>query len=423
VLFAGSDFDAVVTDIRMPGTSGIALCERIAANRPDVPVILITAFGSLDTAVAAMRAGAYDFVTKPFDVDALALRLDRAIERRALRAEVKRLRRVAADAQRFDELVGASAPMRALFDVLERAAPADGTVLITGETGTGKELVARALHRRGRRAAGPFLAVSCAALPERLLESELFGHARGALPEARAARVGLFVRASGGTLLLDEVADLPLALQPKLLRALEERKVRPIGSDEEVPFDARIVATTARDIEAAVEDGRFREELYFRLNVIQVAVPPLRARGGDILLLAQAFVVRFAARAGKAVRGLSSAAAERLQAYDWPGNVRELQNCIEQAVALARAEEIAVDDLPEKIRRYEHSHVVVAGHDPTELIPLEEVERRYVLRVLEAAGGNKAHAARVLGLDRTTLYRKLQRYDTRGVGRPGEEGK
>jgi two-component system response regulator HydG len=407
---AAEELDAVVTDLNMRGMSGIALCERIAANRPDVPVIVITAFGSLETAIAAIRAGAYDFITKPFEAEALALALDRAIQHRALREEVKRLRRAVEDATRFDELLGASASMRGLFDLLGRAAGSDATVLVSGETGTGKELVARALHRRGPRAAGPFLAVNCAALPETLLESELFGHVRGAFTDAKAAHTGLFVRASGGTLLLDEIGDMPLALQPKLLRALQAKEVRPVGGEVEVPFDARIVVATHRDLESAIEEGRFRQDLFFRVNVIRIDIPPLRARAGDVLLLAQSFLERFAARAGKKVAGITSAAAERLAAYAWPGNVRELENSIERAVALTEHERLTVEDLPEKIRNYRYSHVVVASDDPAELVPLEEVERRYILRVLEAARGNKAQAARILGVDRMTLYRKLERW-------------
>jgi DNA-binding NtrC family response regulator len=411
---ASEDFDVVLTDLRMRGMSGVALCERVVANRPDIPVIVVTAFGSLETAVAAIRAGAWDFITKPFDFEVLALALERAVRHRALREEVRRLRIAVERTQRFQELLGASARMQELFDLLERVADSEAVVLVTGESGTGKELVARALHARGPRSGGPFVAINCAAMPEALLESELFGHARGAFTDAKAQRSGLFAQAHGGTLLLDEIGDMPLALQPKLLRALQERRVRPVGGDEEVPFDVRIVAATNRDLETAVEEGRFREDLYFRVNVIHVPVPPLCARGSDVLVLAQHFVQKIAGRDGKAVRGLSAPVAEKLLAYTWPGNVRELQNSMERAVALARFEEITVDDLPEKIRDYRSSHVLVASEDPSDLVPLEEVERRYVLRVLEAVGGNKSLAAKVLGLDRKTLYRKLTRYGVAG---------
>jgi two-component system, NtrC family, response regulator AtoC len=413
-----ADVDVVVTDLKMRGVGGLQLCERVVATRPDVPVIVITAFGSMETAIAAIRAGAYDFITKPLEVDALALALTRAVQHRELRHEVKRLRRVVDDARGFGDLLGASPAMAQVYDLLERFLESDASVLISGESGTGKELVARALHRRGRRSGGPFVAVNCAAVPEALLESELFGHVRGAFTDARAARTGLFLHATDGTLFLDEIGDLPLPLQPKLLRALQERVVRPIGGDTELPFNVRLIAATNRDLEAAVEERRFREDLFFRVNVLHIELPPLRARGSDVLLLAQSFVDRFAAQTGKNVVGVSSGVAERLLAYAWPGNVRELQNCIERAVALSRHDELTVEDLPEKVRTYRRSHVVVAGDDPSELVPLEEVERRYILKVLEAVGGNKTLAARVLGLDRKTLYRKLERCDSEAAPKP-----
>jgi two-component system response regulator HydG len=334
--------------------------------------------------LAAMRAGAFDFLPKPFEVDELAFRLDRALAHRRLTAEVRRLRAEARPG--VEEPIGDSPPMQRLRDLIARLAASDAPALVTGETGTGKELVARALHRHGSHPDGPFVAINCAALPEPLLESELFGHERGAFTDARAARTGLVLQAHGGTLFLDEIAELPLALQPKLLRVLQERRVRPLGAALEVPCDARVVAATNRDLETAVEEGRFREDLFFRLDVLRVEVPPLRARGNDVLLLA----------------------------YPWPGNVRELQNAIERAIALARHDQILVEDLPERIRAYGRAHVLVVGEDPSELVPLEVVEQRYIARVLEAVGGNKTLAARILGLDRKTLYRKLDRLPRRG---------
>jgi two-component system response regulator HydG len=411
------DLDAVVSDVNMRGMDGLQLSERIVANRPDLPVVVITAFGSLDTAVAALRVGAYDFLTKPFEVDTLARALDRAVADRALRVEVKRLRRALGAREHLDELVGESPQMRKLCELIAQVAPSDASVLITGESGTGKELVARALHRL--RGGGPFVAINCSALPEPLLESELFGHTRGAFTDARTDREGMFVQASGGTLFLDEIGDLPMGLQPKLLRALQERWVRPVGGEVEVPFNARVVAATNRDLEAAREEKRFREDLYFRINVLHLKVPPLRDRAGDVELLAQHFAARFAAEAGKPPITLAKAAALKLCAYAWPGNVRELSNCIERAVALLRESEITLADLPEKVRGYRSSHVLIASDDPTELVPLEEVERRYILRVIDAVGGNKSQAARVLGLDRKTLYAKLDRY--RGGGHAAEE--
>ena len=404
------DFDVIVTDLNMPGVNGLELCERVTANRPDVPVVVITAFGSLDTAVAAIRAGAYDFITKPFEMDGLRLTLDRAVQHHRLRDEVKRLRQAVTESRGFGEILANSPLMRRVLDLVNRAAESDATALITGESGTGKELVARALHQHSRRHDGPFVAVSCAAMPEALLESELFGHVRGAFTDARTPRTGLLLQANGGTLLLDEIGDMPLGLQPKLLRAIEDRRLRPLGENTERPFDVRLVCATNRDLEADIEENRFRADLFYRINVIHVELPPLRERDGDVLPLAQHFVQHFSRAAAKPVTGVSTAAAERLLAYTWPGNVRELRNCIERAVALTRFEEIAVEDLPEKVQNYRQSRVVVDLDDTAHLASMEEVERRYILRVLEAAGGQRTKAAQILGLDRKTLYRKLERW-------------
>jgi len=404
------ELDAVVTDINMRGMSGLELCARIAATEPDLPVVVITAFGSLESAVAAIRAGAYDYVTKPFETTALAMTLERAVRHRALKREVVRLRKAVAAAERFGEILGDSPAMRRVYELLDRVAESDSTTLVTGESGTGKELVARAIHDRSRRRAGPFVAINCAAIAETLLESELYGHVKGAFTDAQTARRGLFAQAIGGTLFLDEIGDMPLGLQAKLLRTLQERSIRPVGGDTELAVDVRVVAATNRDLETAIEEHRFREDLYYRLNVIHIDLPPLRARGNDVLLLAQKFLAHFAEKAGKKVVGLGPEVAQRLLDYPWPGNVRELQNCIERAVALTRHETLVPDDLPEKIRDFERSHVLVAADDPTELVRMEEVERRYILRVMDAVGGNKTEAARILGLDRKTLYRKLERY-------------
>lgn len=407
-------FDVVLTDLNLPGMNGIELCERIVTNRPDVPVVVMTAFGSLDAAVAAIRAGAYDFVTKPVDLDILALALERAVKQRTLQEKVKILDQAVKRSQRCDELIGASTAMRKLYSQVSRVADTEASILVTGESGTGKELVARALHKRSRRHAGPFVGVNCAALPHSLIESELFGHKRGAFTDAKEERKGLFLQAQGGTLFLDEIGEIPMVLQPKLLRSLEERCVRPVGGSSELHFDARIIAATNRDLESAVEDGRFREDLFYRLNVIPLEVPPLRARETDVLLLSNDFIEQFAARCGKRVTGLSDTAAEKLLGYTWPGNVRELRNAIERAVALTRYEKIAVEDLPQRIRAYRGSQILLESDNPTELVSLEEVERRYILHVLKTVGGNRTLAARVLGLDRKTLYRKLQRYGAEG---------
>jgi two-component system response regulator HydG len=415
-LLEREDFDIVVTDLTMRGMSGVELTDRIATNRTDLPVIVITAFGSLETAIATLRAGAYDFITKPFDIDQLVVAVERAAQNKRLKDEVKRLRAEVARSKPSVDFIGDSPTMRKVHEVIARVAETDATVLVTGESGSGKELVARDVHKRSKRANGPFIAINCAAVTETLLESELFGHVKGAFTDAKTAKRGLFVEASGGTLFLDEIGEMPTGMQAKLLRALEERSVRPVGGTMETPFDARLVTATNRDLESLVEGGRFREDLYYRINVVHVDLPPLRARGSDVLLLAQHFIQKLAEPMGKKVRGFSSAVAERLLSYAWPGNVRELQNCMERAIALARFEELTVEDLPPKVRDYKPSFVVVAAEDPTDLVTMEEVERRYIQRVMESVGQNKTQAAKVLGFDRTTLYRKLERYKLGGAG-------
>ena len=414
-----ADADVVLTDVAMPGLGGMRLCRQLHDDRPEIPVVVLTAFGSLETAVEAIRAGAWDFVTKPVDVDALGIVLGRALEHRSLRREVRRLRQEVAG-EGGGTLLGDSEPMRSLRRLLARVASSEASVLVRGETGSGKELVARAIHGGSARAAGPFVALSCAAMPENLLESELFGHLRGAFTGASERRAGLFVQAGGGTLFLDEIGEMPLALQAKLLRVLQERTVRPVGGDRELPVDVRILSATHRDLEDAVAEGRFREDLWFRLNVIEIELPPLRERGHDVLLLGQRFAREFAARDGRAIGGISPAAARRLLAWRWPGNVRELRNCMERAVALASSEEIGVEDLPPRVR-----DALPPASAPPELfagpfVPLPELERRYVLQVLDAVGGHRGQAARILGLDRKTLYRKLQGWGSADPARSEE---
>jgi two-component system, NtrC family, response regulator HydG len=400
----------VLTDLNMTGGSGIELCRQFGDAWPDVPIIVVTAFGSMTSAIEAMRAGAYDFITKPFDIEALVLVVERALQHHALRSEVKRLRAAVGEAGWGDDIIGKSPVVLEMRAMLERVASTDATVLISGETGTGKEVAARALHHHGRRRSGPFVAVNCSALPEALLESELFGHVKGAFTDARSSRPGMFMEADKGTLFLDEIGEMPPAVQAKLLRALEERRVRPVGGDGEVPFDARIVAATNRDLEQAIQSGDFREDLFYRLNVVHVEIPPLRSRGSDVLLIGQHFLKQFAGRSSLEVVGLSASAAERLLAYPWPGNIRELRNAIERAVALAEFDHLRAEDLPERIRHFEPRHVLVAGDDLEELVSLEEVEKRYILKVMQAAGGNKSLAAQTLRVSRRTLYRKLGEY-------------
>lgn len=404
------ELDAVVTDLRLGEESGIAICRQAAELRPDLPVIVITAFGSMDSAVAAMRAGAYDFITKPVDLEQLAFSVKRAVEHHRLRTEVRLLRDRQSMSGPVGELVGQSPAMRRVYDLIDRVSGSDASILITGESGTGKELVARALHDRSERQ-GPFVAVNCAAISAQLLESELFGHVKGAFTDARSDRDGLFVEANGGTMMLDEIGEMPHEMQSKLLRALQERRVRPVGGSREIGFDTRIIAATNTDIDEAVDRGDFREDLFYRINVVRIGMPPLRARGNDVLLLAQHFLETQADRAGKDVVGITPDAAAKLLHYDWPGNVRELENVMERAVTLTRFDSITLEDLPDRVREHESANLVVDSDDPDHLPTLDQLERRYVARVLKAVAGNKAQAARVLGVDRRTLYRKLERYE------------
>jgi DNA-binding NtrC family response regulator len=401
------DVDLVITDVQMDGMSGIDLCKEIRLAHPDILTVVVTGHGSLEVAIEAIRAGAYDFVLKPVSIDALAIAVTRALEYRALRGEVRRLRR-RFEAGPIEGIVGDSPAIRELTTLIQQVADNDATVLITGESGTGKELVARAIHAQSLRRDQPFVAVNCAAMPASLLESELFGHVRGAFTDAKRSRPGLILQAGGGTLFLDEIGEMPLEMQAKLLRVLQERTVRPVGGDQEVPFDARLVTATNRDLEQEVEEKRFREDLFYRINVVHIAVPPLRARQGDVLALGQYFLRKIAERTGKNVEGLMPEAAQRLLDYDWPGNVRELENCMERAVALTRTSEISADSLPDKIRNHKSSRLVIDAADPSELITLAEMEKRYVRRVLAACGGNKTQAARILGIDRRSLYRRLE---------------
>ncbi len=399
------DVEAVVTDVNMKGLDGLSLCERIVAGHPGLPVLVITAFGSMDTAIKAIRVGAYDFITKPFELETLTLALARAVQHKQLREEVKRLREEAGVRKVTSTLLGESNGMLELFNLINRMADSDATVLVTGERGTRKEAVARAIHEVSRRRAGPFVALTCGAVPDELLTAELFGVARGAGP----TRPGAFVRAQGGTVFLDGVAELSGELQQQVLRAIREKKVIPVGGDDAVAFDARLIAATHRDLETAVEESRFREDLYFHINVINLHVPPLRLRGNDVLLLAQQFVRASAEKCGKEVTGIATSAAEKLLAYAWPGNVSELDNVIERAVALTRYAQLTTEDLPEKVLHPSHANSA-ADADEASLLPMEDIERQHILRVLHAVGGHRTQAARLLGLDRKTLYRKLEGY-------------
>jgi two-component system response regulator AtoC len=372
------------------------------------PVLVLLAGARLPDVQDLLRAGAAEVLSHPDELDLLPAAVERVFARWALRPA-----RLAGppdddEVERFGTLIGASQPMRQLMGLARRIAPTDATVLVTGETGTGKELVARGIHEHSRRAAGPFVVVNCAAIPETLLESELFGHTRGSFTGASVARSGLLVRARGGTLFLDEIGDMPLPLQAKLLRVLEDRRVRPVGSDEEIPTDFRLVVATHRDLEQAVQEGLFREDLFYRLDIARVSIPPLRERGPDTMALARLFLAEASDRLQRPVLGLSRRAALRLAEYPWPGNARELRNCMERAAMMAEGELVELADLPERVSRYAAHHVLVDAEDPESLVSMAEVERRYILRVLAAVGGRRGEAARILGMDRKTLYRKLE---------------
>jgi two-component system response regulator HydG len=409
-LVLAGDFDAVLTDLNMTEMSGLEVCQRIRAINPQLPVIVVTGLGSMDAAISAMRAGAYDFITKPIDPKLLAISVSRAMQHKRVHAEVKRLREAVQGIPTPDGIIGSSRAMQRVHEIISRVGGSDAPILIQGETGVGKELIARRIHDTSANKAGPFVAINCAAIPPTLLESELFGHARGAFTDAKNERVGLFVQANHGTLFLDEIGELPLEIQPKLLRALQQRTVRPVGANTEIPFDSRIVAASNRELEDEVEEKRFREDLYYRINVVRILVPSLRERDGDILELAQHFLNQHAARNRKPALGLSPEVAKKLMDYRWPGNVRELENCIARGVAFARYDDLTVDDLPEKVRSYESDRFVVSANDEMEVVTLAELERRYVQRVLTLFSGNKSRAAQVLGIDRRTLYRKAEKW-------------
>lgn len=412
----------ILTDLDIGGESGLDLADRVRGKRPDIPILMMTGHGSVDSAVEAIRVGIADFITKPVDLPFLNLRLRRALEHKALADEVKRLKEVDL-APKTSQILGASKAIERVRDMAQRVAQSTAPVLVTGQSGTGKELVAREVHHHSPRRDGPFVAVNCAALPESLVESELFGHAKGAFTDAKTAKAGLFCEADGGTLFLDEVGELPLEVQAKLLRALQEQRVRPVGGAEEVSFDARVVAATNVDLEEAMREGNFREDLYYRLCVVEIVSPPLNARGNDILLLAQHFLRQEAEASGRTIEGLLPKVAQCLLDYDWPGNVRELQNCMRRAVALAQHDHITVDDLPERIASHEPVRAEVPeSTDPSQFLTMAEVEARYIQRVLKAVGGNKSQAARVLGFARRKLYRKLEQIENGSTDAERDDG-
>jgi DNA-binding NtrC family response regulator len=410
VRLARGDIDVVVSDVKMPDLDGLDLLREIQAQNPRPSVITITGFGSIDTAIRAVKLGAFDYITKPFEFPELLNTIDKALAERGTPPEAMPTGR---SDPKGANLIGRSKPMRELFELIRRLEDSAVSVLITGESGTGKELVARALHHSSPRKERPFVAINCAAIPENLIESELFGHKRGAFTDAHSDRPGLFVEAQGGTLFLDEVSELPPSMQPKLLRVLQEREVRAVGASRCVPVDVRVIAATNRDVEKLLGEGRFREDLFYRLNVVEMRLPPLRERAEDVLPLAEHFLSKAAQRTGKSARGFDEDVRKLLSAYAFPGNVRELENIVERAVALSRGPMIGLSDLPSSFRGRRTADKLEGAL--AQGLTLDELERQYIEKVLQAEGGNKTRAAQRLGLDRRTLYRKLDEY-AQGTG-------
>ena len=420
-LLEANAVDVILSDVRMPGMNGLEFLSTVHEKHPDVPLILLTAYGSVETAVEAMKAGAYDFLTKPVNLDHLDILVNRAVAERELRAKTSELQSQNASLRRqldekfgMENIIGASAAMKPVFDTIRAAAPTSATVLVTGPSGTGKELVAHAIHNLSRRAKGPFVAVNCAALPATLLESELFGHEKGAFTGAESRRRGRFELASGGTLFLDEIGEIDQATQVKLLRVLEDRRFERVGGTETVEADFRLVAATNRDLPALVKSGDFREDLFYRLSVIDIRLPPLCERADDIPAMAMAFLKEFAERNGKAVTSIAPAAMDALCVYSWPGNVRELRNAVERMVVLAQGSELTLADVPPAMRSG-RSAAPAAGAAPatpaaTSTGSLKDAERDKILAVLARHGGNRTRAALELGISRRTIIRKLSEY-------------
>ena len=400
------EFDLIISDLKMKGLEGLDLLEEARIVIPLTPVIIITAFGTIESAIQAMKMGAFDYITKPFQMDELILTVKKALENRFLKKEVIRLKREVESRYQFHLLIGRSPSMQKVYDLIVRISDTSANVLISGESGTGKELVAKAIHYNGSRKDGPFIAVNCAAIPETLLESELFGYKKGAFTDAKTDKRGLVFEAHEGTLFLDEITEMPYTLQAKLLRVTEERKVRPLGDTNSYPIDVRIISATNRDIKSLVKEGRFREDLYYRLKVIDVELPSLRERKEDIPLLVRHFLDKFNSELKKGISGISEDALKVLLKYSWPGNVRELENVIQRAVTLAQHEAILPEDLPssllEEWDENPFDKALREGHT------LDRLEKEYIRRVLIKAGGNKSRASEILGLDRKTLARKLE---------------
>lgn len=417
-LLASQAPDLLISDLRLPGADGLSLLTNLATTESPPAVLIITAFGSVQQAVKALQAGADDFLTKPLEMDHFLLTVSRLLDNRKLRSEVRHYRSLLAVKQ-FNGMIGQSPAMQQMFQHIRQIADADGPVLVQGESGTGKELVARALHDQSSRRDGPYMVVNCGGIPSELMESEFFGHAAGAFTGARTQRAGLFQQANGGSLLLDELGEMPLALQAKLLRVLQDGKVRPVGSDHEIQLDVRIIAATNRNLTEAVADGSFREDLFYRLETFALQVPPLRTRGEDIQQLTEFFLTRFNARQKQNIKGFSDAALTMLQHYSFPGNVRELQNAVERAATFCDTSLIEIQHLPQRIREHTDTAALPSSNATLSILPsptvdiealpsLETLQRQYIHQVLAAANGNKRRAADILGITRRTLYRWIE---------------
>jgi len=412
----GQPFDLILMDVRMAALDGIEALRQIKTYNPAIPVLIMTAYSSVASAVEALKAGAYDYLTKPLDFETLRLTVERAMEHTHLKDENRQLKEKLQREFDLQNIIGTSPSMKALMDMVAMVAPSEATVLITGESGTGKELIARSIHYNSGRRTAPFVIVNCAALAETLLESELFGHERGAFTGADKRREGRFRQADGGTLFLDEIGETSPGMQAKLLRVLQEREIQRVGGDETLTVDVRILAATNRDLENEVQQGKFREDLFYRLNVVTVEIPPLKARHEDIPLLAQHFLKRFAARNRKTVKGFTPQAMDLLLKHDWPGNVRELENAVERAVILLSGDYITDRELPlsitQNVTRNSTEPIAVkdAGGLPTGAQSLADVEKDVILATLSETGGNKSETARRLGINRKTLHLKLKRY-------------
>jgi DNA-binding NtrC family response regulator len=419
-LLGQDDYDLVITDLKMAPLSGMELLKRMKPAYPHIDVIMMTAFGSIDSAIEAMKLGACDYVTKPFQHDELLIRVWNILEKKKLRKEVELLRREFQDRFGLENIIGESRELVKVLEKIKQVAPSESTVLITGETGTGKELVAKAIHTLSRRANKPFVSVNCAAFPEHLLESELFGHAKGAFTGATTSRKGLIEEAGSGTFFLDEVGTMPLSVQAKLLRVLEDRTIRRIGENKTVTVDIRIVAATNQDLATTIAEREFREDLYYRLNVISIHVPPLRARRSDIPLLAQHFLERYAQREGKDVQGIAPEAMRLLLAYEYPGNVRELKHILEQAVTMCTEPLITVSVLPPQVREAawenldegeDSMELAVASSGRPRLKALEAKEHELIQEAIERNRGNLERAAKELGISRVTLWRRMKKFN------------